>query len=188
MITRLDQLTGPVEVGKHYLVPTVTAWWRGSLATVPVIGPKHHDRHCLNFDHEHYHLDPRFVRAPPFKHPSSFELFWRDIQARPLMTGNGVNPDGLPEPVWMRRKCHRLGNPHVGKMLELTSKNGNWQCHFREWAGKQAKHDGRGWVCPHRNIPLADHPPVDGVITCPAHLLRIDAATGLVLTVEGVRP
>lgn len=37
------------------------------------------------------------------------------------------------------------------------------------------------WICPHRGAPLVTIEPVDGVLTCPLHGLRIDAESGTVL-------
>ena len=178
MIARLDQLTVPVEVGQYYLVPTVEAEWNGRVSAWPVIGPKHNDAHCLDFDHQHYHPDPRFIGS----RRSDDDLgFWQYVASAPIMTSYRINPDGLPKPVWRRRKCMRLAHPFLDHMQTRAAESKNWQCHFAEWTGKQAKHDGRGWVCPHRAVSLADHASVDGIITCPLHMLRIDAQTGVVL-------
>lgn len=196
MIQRLDELTSPVEVGKHYLVPTVTAEWFGTVRAWPVIGPQHNDTQCLDFKIQHYHLDARFLLK--FDEDDSF--YWGSAFASPLQTHDGnigiarklaaVNPRGLPDPVWRKRKCRRLQNPFINEMhLNAARLLRNWGCHFDMWRGKQARHDGRGWVCPHRSVPLADHAAIDGVITCPLHLLRIDAATGTVLEpVKADRP
>jgi hypothetical protein len=178
MTQRLDELTGPVEIGKHYYVPTVEAEWYGRIGVWPVIGPKHNNARCLNFDHQHYHPDPRFIG--PRRSEDDWK-FWRYVAGAPIMTSEKLNRSGLPKPVWRRRKCLRLANPFIARVQGLVATNGNWRCLLDEWTGKQARHDGRGWVCPHRAVPLADHAPVDGVITCPLHMLRIDAATGIVL-------
>lgn len=42
-----------------------------------------------------------------------------------------------------------------------------------------------GMVCPHRGIPLADVPAVDGIVTCPGHGLRWNVATGELLSASG---
>ncbi|RAX42424.1 Rieske 2Fe-2S domain-containing protein [Rhizobium tropici] len=184
MTPRLDQLAAPVEIGKFYLVPTVEAEWYGRVQPWPVIGPKHSDAHCLRFEEQHYHPDPRFIAA---RRRDDDYNFWRFVAAAPITTNKRINSAGLPRPVWRRRKCLRPANPWLQDIFELVQLNGNWQCHFAEWTGKQAKHDGRGWVCPHRAVPLADHAPVAGVITCPLHMLRIDADTGVVLPpLEGI--
>lgn len=175
MKKRLDELTQPIEVGQIYLVPTVTATWMGTTKAWPVIGPKHNDRHCLDFKWDHYHIDPRFVVG------GSRPDFWILVQSSPLMTRGDLNLGGLHAPVWRRRVCRRLANPALMRVREIASRHAQWRCHFDEWTGKQAKRDARGWICPHRAVSLADHTPVDGVITCPLHLLRIDAETGVVL-------
>lgn len=184
---RLDTLTAPVEVGRYYLVPTVRAEWYGVVRNWPVIGPQHNDRHCLNLDATHYHLDARFLKEPvPGYKWWTAKDFWTCAFGAPLVTNARLNVGGLPAPVWRRRLCRRLANPFIGAMHAKAAEHSTWDCHFAEWTGKQARHDGRGWICPHRAVSLADHPAVDGVITCPLHLLRIDAATGRVLPPKGI--
>lgn len=177
-IQRLDELCEPVEIDRYYLVPTVIGEWDGRVKAWPVIGPQNNDTQCLNFDDQHYHFDARFIPAPR----DADLWFWRRAFAAPLSTKPRLNEGGFEPPVWRRRKCKRLDNPFIHDMHNLASRHGTWKCHFDMWTGKQARHDGRGWVCPHRKVPLADHPAVDGVITCPLHLLRVDAATGHILS------
>jgi len=176
MIERIDEVVGSLKIGRMYLVPTVTGMWNGATKPWPVIGPQHNDRQCLDFENQHYHLDCRFL------HTRSQDAFWwRHAFASPMQVNRTINQEGLPKPVWRPRKCRRLINPRLGDVHELAAKSERWQCHFDQWIGKQACHDGRGWVCPHRSVPLADQIAVNGVITCPLHLLRINAETGVVL-------
>ena len=180
MIQRLDQLKRPVEIGRYYLVPTVRAEWSGRLLDWPVIGPKHNDRHCLNFDHDHYHIDPRFVSEP-----GSGWNFWYSVQAQPIMSRGTLNPGGLPKPEWRRRLCRRHRNPDVEGLIAKTIKHEKtWGCHYSEWVGRTARRDERGLICPHRNVSLADHAAINGVVICPLHLLKIDVETGIVLPPE----
>jgi Rieske 2Fe-2S protein len=51
------------------------------------------------------------------------------------------------------------------------------------FAGHQCAAGKGGWICPHRKASLGSIQPVDGIITCPLHGLRIDAATGKMLGV-----
>lgn len=177
MIQRIDELCAPPEIGRFYLVPTVRGDWSGSVGDWPVLGPKHSDAQCLDFDYQHYHLDARFMAVG-----EDDEWRWRSVMAAPLMVSWRINSGGLPAPVWRRRKCRRHANPFQEYLHSVVaSDKTRWRCHFDQWAGKQARHDGRGWVCPHRSVPLAGQPVVDGAITCPLHLLKIDAATGTVL-------
>ncbi|TPJ97116.1 MULTISPECIES: Rieske 2Fe-2S domain-containing protein [unclassified Mesorhizobium] len=152
MIQRLDQLTAPVEAGRYYLVPTVTGMWQERVRAWPVIGPRHNDTQCLKFG------------------------------GAPLMLDADGKKAALPPPIWRRRLCRHAVSPSVAAIQPLAARHSRWQCHFDQWTGTQARHDGRGWVCPHRSVPLADHAPDEGgVITCPLHLLRIEAATGKVM-------
>lgn len=178
MTPRLDQLTGPVEVGKFYVVPTVRGEWNDQVRDWPVIGPSHNDSHCLDFHDIHFHFDARFMPGP-----EDDESYWRYAFAAPLMLNeHGKKNEGLPDPVWKRRRCRRLANPFLVEMQRLAAKYPTWDCHFKYWEGKQAKRDARGWICPHRNVSLADQAPDSGrVIFCPLHLLPIDADTGKVL-------
>jgi len=177
MILRIGELTGPVVVGKYYLVPTVTGMWGYKVRAWPVIGARHNDTQCLKFEHQHYHIDGRFMAGDP-----DDAWLWRDVGSQPLMLGPDGKATDLPKPIWRRRKCRYLVSPHIAIVRPLAARSDRWQCHFDMWTGKQSRHDGRGWVCPHRSVPLADHPVVDGVVTCPLHLLRIEAATGRVLS------
>jgi len=170
---RLDQLTTPVDPGKFYQVPTVFGTWYGRVKAWPVIGARHNDAQCLNFDHQHYHLDGRFLVECAGRWN-----FWRDVGVTPLMFDAEGKKGPLPQPVWRRRKCRHTVSPSI---VEAAGRAANFRCHFDMWLGEQARHDGRGWVCPHRSVALADHAAINGVITCPLHLLRIDAASGLVL-------
>lgn len=183
MIQRLDELTGPVEVGRYYLVPTVRGEWKGYVRDWPVIGPRHNDAQCLKFEHQHYHLDGRFL-SEPREMFWDFVGFWRHVGGSPLSLDEKGNCAEMPAPVWRRRLCRHAVSPSVAEIGPLAAQDrssGRWKCHFDQWTGKQARHDGRGWVCPHRSVALADHAAIDGVIICPLHLLRIDAATGVVL-------
>ncbi|MCY1535635.1 hypothetical protein D9M68_710470 [compost metagenome] len=159
-------------------MPTVTAAWFGVIKAWPIIGPRHNAAHCLEFENHHFHLDARFIYSR-----SDDRFFWRSVMSSPLQTSDKVNPDGLPAPVWRRRLCRRLVNPVQDAILEDLARKSNrqWICHQAQWAGKQARRDARGWICPHRNVSMGGQPVVDGVIVCPLHLLPIDAETGVVL-------
>lgn len=59
-------------VGKMYRVPcmfverVVRSSWIPTDGWVPVVGPRHNDVEHLNFDHEHYHVDWRFISSQAF--------------------------------------------------------------------------------------------------------------------------
>ena len=54
------------EVGKYYEVPHVRTKWPGTggrVIWVPVLGPSHDDVEIIKFEHEHWHVDYRFLTA-----------------------------------------------------------------------------------------------------------------------------
>ena len=53
------------------------------------------------------------------------------------------------------------------------------------FSGQQCRTGKRGFVCPHKQFPLGSIKAIDGVVTCPLHGLRIDAATGKCLGTAG---
>jgi hypothetical protein len=174
MIERIDRLTAPPKVGRFYLVPTVYAIWHDLRSDWPVIGPLHTDVEFFDFKHDHYHLDWRFLSARQRSQAST----WRespaaDVQAAPLHAYIG-EPE-LPKPVWTKRRCNRLDAPYEhGDKKPIK----DLREHF---SGVQCERGKAGWICPHRKASLGSVAIVDGVITCPLHGLRIDAATGLTL-------
>lgn len=178
-VQHIDEIEGPVVVGRFYWVPTVAGQWFTYSGEWPVIGPKHNDKHCLNFHLTHYHLDARFLPAQGRK-PGNVD-FWMMVMSAPLCESDRLNAPGLPAPVLKKLKARRVQNPCQSHCYHRAINSSTFSCLHDEFAGRQSKRDDHGWVCPHRNVPLASQPVVDGVITCPLHLLRIDAATGKVL-------
>lgn len=168
-LDRVDRASGPLVVGRFYLVPTVHTTWKGKLADWPVIGPEHDDREFFQFSTHHYHVDARFL---PAKSKRVDETLMYPLHAQKPLLGGPEIP--LPKPVWRRRICVRASfqfepwDPRIDKM----------RAHF---AGTQCARNAGGWVCPHRQAPLGSIVPVDGVIVCPLHGLWIDAVTGVCL-------
>lgn len=189
MVERADMLTAPPVVGRFYLVPSVlwsfsstwgepealktlqalpdAKWW-------PVWGRKHDDREFFKFEFKHYHLDPRFLTK---RHWKEFEWGFRSplgvLQGKPL--NHRDLPNGPPRPQLRRMKCTSLDTTweHAGQKTVLAMQ--------AAFAGKQCRASKVGIICPHQRFPLGSIAPVDGVITCPLHGLRIDAASGRVL-------
>jgi hypothetical protein len=163
-LQRVDRLKEPPVIGQTYLVPTVFGQWHHLLRDWPVIGLKHDDIEHLNFDRVHYHLDTRFLRV-------SEELLY-GAPYRPLHARGDV-PLG---PVKLaRRKMIRAPLSFDGP-AEFTVK------FDAAFAGQQCGKGKRGWVCPHKHFPLGSIESIDGVLKCPLHGLRIDAATGRCLS------
>lgn len=168
---RVDSVSGPLVVGQLYLVRTVRAQFFGVRADWPVIGPKHEDVEFFNFDKPHYHVDHRFVRCSDNRAVDRAAWVLHGWPERGLF---------LPPPRWSRRKCVRTWfasivpttrHVDIRPLVDLR----------KAFAGKQCDRGVGGFICPHRQAPLGSVEPVNGVITCPLHNLRIDAATGVVL-------
>lgn len=177
MIERADRLKSPPVKGRFYLVPAILWDW-GLLGREPkwwpVLGNKHKDVEFFDFHYLHYHVDPRFMTTAHWRDAgdpwdptiSALDL----ILSRPLSSIN--LPHGPAKPVPRRMRCSMVdilyGHDEQKAVVDLNKHHAGQQCH----KGK------RGWVCPHRHIALGSIAPIDGVITCPLHGLRVDAATG----------
>lgn len=173
-------LTGPVVVGKYYLVPTVRSEWiAGREQDWPVIGPKHNDRQDLDFPWMHYHIDVRFI-SKRFFYDGIWQHPEKKIVARPISEHNRVTISDVRLRRW---KAKRVGTAFCSDgAFTADADTPEFRAHHARWQDSQAQHDGNGWVCPHRNVPLASQPVSNGVVICPLHNLHICNATGRVLS------
>lgn len=174
-IERADRQTAPLIAGRFYLVATVRAKWINRMGDWPVIGTLHEDRDILHFPEQHFHVDARFL-------PPSYKDLWH-VFIYPLHARRGQPP--LPAPVMKRRKCI---TPHVPWFVDWRRNTGPFYELRTHFAGRHCDKGKAGWICPHRHAALGSiqpegHPEA-GVITCPLHGLRIDAATGKVLAAD----
>jgi nitrite reductase/ring-hydroxylating ferredoxin subunit len=189
MIERITSLSAPPVVGRWYLVPTVSYPWldEPEPRPWPVFLPKHEDREHLNFEWEHFHVDPRFLSARLFercitaglflsagRHP---DLAFAHCQRVPLVRfGRGREPILHGPVVWVRMHCSRSAIPYqFGDRPTVAA----LKAHF---TGRQSKRARSGWVCPHKHFPLGSIAAVDGVITCPLHGLQVRESDGVVLS------
>lgn len=162
-IPRVDQMPTPPAVGQSYLVWTVNGRYFDRVADWPILGPIHDDREFIGFEMRHYHIDWRFIRLSSFARAS--------VRSSPLHAHDDCP---LSEPALRRRKCLEqfdyldLHHPTIYAMQ-------------RAFKGRQCATGPGGFICPHRGMPLGTVPAKDGVITCPQHGLRFDAATGVCL-------
>ncbi len=180
-LQRADRLKEPPVLGRYYLVPAILFRWRSygdtgnplegdGLQWWPVWGPKHNDLEYFNFENLHYHVDPRFLTKRLWKRFGSWREPLADLQATPL--NHADLKDGPPKPTLRRMKCTMVHSEwsFIDRSAVIDMN--------KAFAGQQARHGKRGFVCPHKLFPLGTVMPVDGVVTCPLHGLRIDAATG----------
>ena len=173
-VMRVDKVCGPLIEGTTYLVPTLKGPLGGLKHLVreyPVlIGPRHYDVEYFNVHMPHYHIDLRFVDM----------RVWRNQWDGNIPVGAGRLDDGsLPKPEYKPWRC--LQN-HVILNFDNSPDFLGYKRMCRHFAGAQCGGSReRGWICPHKGTNLASTPSHNGVITCPAHALKIDEATGKVL-------
>lgn len=191
---RADRLSEPPVIGRFYLVPAIRWTWNALFGESildgrgaqwwPVIGPKHNDSAFFQFEHLHYHVDVRFLGARHWSQVSGYYGFWkpeasldevklRNVISRPLSSIE--LKDGPPAPILRKMRCTRAVVPYpCQSMIQVTELN-------THYVGQQCVRSKRGWVCPHQHVPLGSITPINGVITCFLHGLRIDAKTGICL-------
>jgi hypothetical protein len=179
VLERVDRVTTPLVVGRSYLVPTVRGMWLYNIRNWPIIGPRHTDADFFDFAEPHYHVDGRFLKNPN-------GLSWRDHETfrmplHEIITYVDSEPFtfSLGPIIFRRRRCYRnyQGYP-FGRSIPVAAIR-------KHYAGHQCpKNKDGAWICPHRKASLGSILPVDGVITCPLHGLRINAKTGVVMPPE----
>lgn len=168
---RIDRLPASPVIGQFYLVPTVHYEWHDKVRAWPVMGAIHNDSDRFTFPHDHYHLDTRFTPA------------WC-ITRRPFATPLIELPNRGPMPSIKFRKmrCRRTMEtyPHHNQKEIIAIQ--------RDYAEQQCAHGKGGWICPHRKFSLGSIEPIDGIVTCPLHGLRIEAASGRVIASAAIMP
>lgn len=190
-LPRADRLREPPIVGRYYSVPAIAWRWAGAFDQElaggdffwPVLGNKHDDLEFFDFPHKHYHVDPRFftnrhwAQLGDRKYDNEGKKLDENGKlltalARPLSSIH--YSDWPPSPVFRRMRCSASGiiySNWASRTVAVQSLNS-------KFAGKQCDSSVLGWICPHRQLALGSMEPVDGMITCPLHGLRIDATTG----------
>jgi hypothetical protein len=171
-MTPIESLTSPPVIGQTYLVPCVQviphphATVKAQSGLWPVTGPAHDDIEHIGFAPRHWHYDVRFLTAAQFaflrRRNKNVTIFDNVIVEHVHYAMPKLEP---PQPVALRciRRLPAYSPPWWHTALELA------------YANARVTDCGR---CPHRGIPLASVPVVDGVKTCPAHGLAWNAATG----------
>lgn len=196
---RADRLTSPPEVGRFYLVPCVRYEYLYRLDWWPVMGRRHDDAEHLDFPWPHYHIDLRFLtrrQANVICPPDDAVASWRN-PVRPLDNetlaircantplGEGTDQiiamrhGPLPRPQLRRRRCTATSHDYPRARAE---RHPPFRRMFSAFRGQQCQHGKAGWICPHKQFALGSiAPDADGILTCPLHGLRIDAASGKVV-------
>lgn len=168
---RVDDMTTPLREGVTYLVPTIVGTLGGKHPSErwPIlVGPRHYDVEFFNIHMPHHHLDVRFI---------SYET-WKQELGSEIVVGVGRFADGsLPAIEHKPMRCL------VEAFLLNSITSHDDRAMHKHFKGAQCEGSlKRGWICPHKGTYLgSQYIDNDGVMICPAHGLRIDAATGRVL-------
>jgi len=196
-IPNIMEIDGEAEVGRYYLVPTVTQFWRDwKPRPWPVLLPKHEDA-AIGFKDYHWHLDLRFLPAFVFKEKARYSQFeyrtiLTDAAAAPLMAHwrERFRQDPNPEPkvIWRRRLCKRQ-MPETAWPYFTPAGEGS-RVGFQKKLEKlvEGKSLRPGLICPHKGVCLKGQPVRDGVVECPAHGLRWNVETGALVHTESKVP
>lgn len=178
-------------VGRFSMVPCMFVeserrpYWAPRDGWVPILGPKHSDAEHLEFDHEHYHIDWRFMPGAQFDAAVTHQ---RNMTGNASPHSNVLTSDtkymGLTgTPALKRRLCRRdmPEFPAAPKGERYGSPNAlRWQRMERAQAFVCNKLKP-GNICPHRGIDLTPFIRPDGTAICPGHGLHWDIATGQLL-------
>ena len=163
------------EPGHVYRVPVVRGTWWSWTRDWVVLGPRHEDAEFIDFPHQHYHLDPRFVPLTVWRDAQESASGLRRILGAPLM--NGLNPThewSPPEPLGVRRRKMLRSVPEW--MIAGAFNAAPWEAKLRAAYADDRLRDG---VCPHRGADLRGMEPDEhGCVVCPLHGLRWNVATG----------
>lgn len=168
-------LSGVAVIGQFYAVPCMfvepsrarLASFIPSSGWLPVLGPQHEDAEHLNFPHQHYHIDWRFVPESNFHRTRGGFAPVHTF----VLTSTNDRGELTGAPVLRRRKCVREMPSHPAAVNQ-------------RWANLEIAQFERcnklkpGNICPHRGIDLTPFAMSDGTAICPGHGLRWNLKTG----------
>lgn len=190
----MNQPIPELQLGKYYTRPCIRAYWWVSQSQPtwwPVLGPQHTDAGIINFPHQHYHVDYRFLSQRlrnAIDRTANGERI-HPIYVQPIATvwpepipGHGytkpVNLDDMalsdiPQSQWfqwrrLRFKTDQLppyppGVPWLDALQDAYA-------HARL---------SKGRICPHQGADLSGiKPDAAGIVRCPLHGLCWDWQTG----------
>lgn len=176
----VTELTEPPKPGVRYMVPLVwvekgdlpTGWW-------PVTGPQHEDKEHINFEHQHWHPDLRFLTDAQlvdltelYGSFQTWELYHEGAVGTYKAHTRALLALYVRRVVVRPRLCRRPQPVYPRSMMGFY-----WLRTLERAYQDQVL---RGCQrCPHRGVPLGNLPRDDqGRVVCPAHGLRWDLGTG----------
>jgi nitrite reductase/ring-hydroxylating ferredoxin subunit len=172
---KTSEVTGPIVIGRFYLVPHAVFKNSYSEHEEPIMLPLHNDKDLFpnpthGAHHDHYHVDKRFDK-------DHYDLIRRNSKGEMIEykvnRGNFVRFDYVDRIEWRKRKAIRnFDNFEKDRYVEFHQK-------LQDKGVKDGYCLKANKVCPHRGANLASIPPdKNGHIECPMHGLKFDAETG----------
>lgn len=167
----LSDLREPPVAGRYYMVPVIDYKYCSRDGQWPTLGPLHHDKGDVGFEHLHFHVDFRFLTARQVRQVAGH--YWRrsaavTVAIAPLCDRREEIPR---KPYLAKRKCRVSGWAYA-----LPSR-ARWMDKFDARYGTVAEPiriKGGRLLCPHRKVDLSSfEPDADGIVTCPLHGLRV---------------
>lgn len=173
---RVDEMTEPPTVGRFYLVRCIR---NGNGRWYPVMGPAHADPELAPVAGRgaamvHHHYDARFMRLGDIGLGTRRKMLARGLAVEVALLSAVHLVFSDARLMFRKRRCLREMPLHPTGFTVLNE----------TYAAATLK--GGCKTCPHRGVPLASLPAVEGVVTCPGHGLRWNVSTGAL--VRGSHP
>jgi hypothetical protein len=160
------------EIGQLYQIPHVRGAFFGLRRDWPVLGPEHEDLEFINFPHQHYHIDYRFVPGPALRHAMAAQSssLRRPVREQVFYGAVLHGEDMADQPVLRPARFLR-------QWPEYPRAKAKWLPALEAAYAEEKLRHGR--YCPHRGADLSALPAdAKGCATCPLHGLRWNLATG----------
>lgn len=167
----IEELNNPPIIGMYYLVPciiydTISDEGKKHLYVYPIINNLHSDVDSGQ-EHEHYHLDYRFIEMQGMddisvKQKHSQHTFAYNSRYDLLYHNPHYKENYKVE--YISLMCQRVNNLRITptELIEIEKlKN---KCIYKN-------------KCPHKGMDLSQVIPKDGIIQCPLHGLKFNAIT-----------
>lgn len=170
-IPLLADLREPPVAGRYYMVPVIDYVYCGHEGQWPTLGPLHHDRGDVGFDHLHFHVDFRFLTKRQIDQIEGWRFGYgpeTTVADAPLCRTDIK----IPRRAYLvKRRCRVSGWSYS------LPRRPHWMDKFNQRYGEIAEprrlNDGQ-LLCPHRKVDLSSfEPDAEGIVTCPLHGLRV---------------
>ena len=186
------------EVGRYYRIPHVRTRWGGNSLPewIPIIGPAHNDIEVIGFEHEHWHVDFRFLSVKKKRQGTRWDVDGAEVFVLPVSTvwplpvRNDPDYDTIRVGDLTKRDVPLEAYYRVKKVLckgqypDLPLEGGLPWIRKLEAAYADTRLK-KGLVCPHKGADLSTFVPDEkDFVTCPLHGLQWNVVTGELVPVD----